>query len=40
MALVYNMLVYDILDISDHSLLDGIEGIRVNWNRNLIKTKD
>ena len=40
MALVYNMVVYDILDISNHSLLDGTEGIRVNWNRNLVKTKD
>ena len=40
MALVYNMVAYDILDASDHTLLGGIEGIRVNWNRNLVKTKD
>ena len=40
MALVYNMVVYDILDTSNHSLLNGIEGIRVNWNRNLVKTKE
>ena len=40
MALVNNMVVYDILDAPNHNLLNEIEGIRVNWNRNLVKTKD